>query len=303
MKIYYPMRPQTILITGLAIFLLIFCSCQKEVNSIVNNAPLLDSVIYYNGFDDSVRLHFVYDGQDRVIEERISYKDTLRTRRVYAYNGNDPWPYQMTGYSNGDLVNPESKSFYQYNSSGRKIYDSTWAMPGSVYTGYKVSHFDYSTPSRLFISSSISPAYFQEKDTLVFNTTGNIDSMYGKASYTPGVWTGDNVWKFSLYETGENPLHNLSTAGARSFESIPGGSIYYFTGMSRLSLSDEVMDYFALNNFGSIVYQDRLHPSNSNTQQFQNFYDNNGQLVKQVIHSSYSNGTYNYTSAFRFVYR
>lgn len=214
--------------------------CLKN-NAGANNtsaAVLLDSVIIDYGSGNYLSIKYIYDNQERVIEERVRHVDTPKTRRTYEYQSNSTLPYKMNSYK-GTNTNPEFISNFLYDANGRKIYDSTYAMPGSVFNGDMSVRLDYSVAGQIIIKQEQHPSYNTYYDT-VFLNIGNIDSA--KTNYK-------TKWVFSPYTNKLNVFKNLSISSCRFYSPAPNYPGSLFTGLFYSTSQDIPLEYFSSNNY------------------------------------------------------
>ncbi len=107
------------LFLGILISLNFFLSCSKSETQRSLNPTLLDSVIMATS-----NLNFIYDSQNRVVQERLVGNDTLREENTYVYNGTDSSPFMRTHINHSSNLN--FVSYFTYNTSGYKVRDSTY---------------------------------------------------------------------------------------------------------------------------------------------------------------------------------
>lgn len=241
----------------LVVFLFFYTSCQKdfenEAGKVVQTNPvLIDSIIIDNHLYPGIAAHFIYDNQNRVVEERVTHNDTLKNRRLYEYIGNDSLPYKKIYYKKSNSF-PEFASFFQYDNSGQKIYDSTYALPAGSQTGYTVTSLDYSIPKRIVVKMKVGWNLFLfYQDTVFLNSNANIDSIQNYHS-TNFVLSATSI---SNYDARINPLKLLSISQCKFYETFPnqGGGYTapingngYISGMGSDLRDDVFQDYFNKN--------------------------------------------------------
>jgi hypothetical protein len=217
------------------------CAKNNVGDNNTSASVLLDSVISDNGGWPFICIKYIYDNQERVIEERVSHNDTLRNRRTYEYQGSSMLPYKMNSYK-GTSTAPEFVSDFLYNAAGQKIYDSTYAMPGSVFTGNMSVRLDYSVAGKIIVKQEQHPSYDRYNDTIFLNN-GNIDSARTHF-YTK--------WIFAPYTNRLNVFKNLSISSCRFYSPAPNYPGQMFTGLFYSNLEDIIpLEYFSTNDYGT----------------------------------------------------
>ncbi len=213
--------------------------CAKN-NGETNNTTasfLLDSVISDNAHWPNLNIKYIYDNQERVIEERVSYNDTLKIRRTYEYQSS-MLPYKMTHYK-GTNTSPEFVSVFGYNASGQKIYDSTYAMPGSVFNGYMIVRLDYAISGKIIVRQEQHPASNYFNDT-VFVNNGNIDSLKNH-NYTK--------WLLTQFTSQLNVFKNLSISSCRFYSPTPSYPGHMFSGIAYSTVEDIPLEYYNMHDY------------------------------------------------------
>jgi len=217
------------------------CNKYNGESNNTTTSVLLDSIISDEGAWPHMSIKYIYDNEERVIEERISHDDTLKTRRTYEYQGSNIVPYKMDSY-NGTSTSPVFVSSFLYNAAGQKNYDSTYATPGSPYTGYMIAKLDYSVAGRISVRQHQHPANNYFNDT-VFLNNGNIDSVKTNLY-------GNNTWVFGSFTNKLNVFKNLSISSCRFYSPTPGYPGLMFTGYSYQTVQDIILEYNNVNHFG-----------------------------------------------------
>ena len=208
--------------------------CQKNLDPQNIAAPLPDSVITGN-----LTLHYIYDAQERVIEERIDRLDSPNLiRRTYEYIGNDSLPWKRnTIFSSAGSAN--YSAVFSYNNLGQKTYDSAFFVPSVNYNSYSVITFDHAVPGRLAVTKNLafySSIYTQKDTAFLNNNTGNIDSI---RTYFNGMW---GTTRYAPYDSRFNFLKALSINQCNYYMSLPNNYAELYTGIN--SHPDQLLDYF-----------------------------------------------------------
>lgn len=239
MKNIFSIPVNTLLISILMLTMFFLDGCQKGIGTNNTTNMLLDSVItnYSNSYPISIySLNFIYDEQERVIEERINRLDSpMLIRRTYEYMGNDPLPFKKNHF-NASNVNPQFSAVFSYNNAGKKIYDSAYYLPASGYNGYLTIKFDYSVASKIIVSQkvSMSTGIYNCIDTIILNNTGGVDS-------TILGWLA--IDKYEQYDNRLNHLNSLSINQCNFYMSHPDNFTFLFTGGYN-NIPEPSLDYF-----------------------------------------------------------
>ena len=235
------------LISIVAIF--IIAGCQKNIGTNnTTNSLMPDSVITNN-----YSLHYIYDGQERVIEERMNRLDSLVLlgRTVYEYIGTGLLPFKKT-YFDGSNSNPTFSAEFNYNSSGKKTYDSAYFLPGSGYSNrYSLTKLDYSIFGRIIVFQKIHivGTNYTQIDTIVLNNSGNVDSVSGLYE----------VQKHLQYDSRLNHLKPLSINQCNYYRSKPDNCGFLFTSTGYNNSPEMHLDYFDINYCTSIRAYNRFN--------------------------------------------
>lgn len=166
--------------------------------------------------------YFSYDTYGRVIEDKMYYRDTLYDRSTYEYNQTSASPFKRSHFTRQSNT-PDEISYFTYNSSGKKIVDS------SIYTGinpfYLKVNLDYSVPGKICVfqqevfNNNISLNW--KVDTVFLRNDGNIDSVRDYLSYSqPATWASLKylgTYQFSGYTSSPNFSSALSISNSNFF--------------------------------------------------------------------------------------
>jgi len=262
--------------------------CQKPLNELNSNTPLLDSIVGNNS-----SIHFIYDGQGRVIEDRYQLVDTLEERNVYEYHADERAPFTKKHFIKSGIT-PDKIAVYRYNTNGQKIYDSTYEPASGYYTATNISYYgsgkiylvqaQYTTPLNIFWRA----------DTIYLNSNGNTDSLkcyWSTTQGNPGSWTYWYSTAFTQYNSAANIFKSLSSGNAalNVTAALPWGSFenYY-----------PVVDYFN-NNYCTAI--NTFSPDNATYQKQLQFNSNNLPVTGTVTYTNFTG--YSDVKHYRFVYR
>ncbi len=221
-------RNNSLLLHFILFAVVIFSSCQKSGDSVQQPASSwkVDSIISGN-----TSLHFIYDSQGRVIEDRYQIGDTMEERNTYQYSGSDSMPFTKKRFTRQEL-NPSTVSYFQYNSKKQKIYDSTAFSDGTTYKTFRISYY---ATNRIGIISDMSAAptpatrfHNWDADTIFLNSAGNIDSINVYTGLSQSIYGAWRFWyteKYSSYDVlHPNVFTTLSTSQANFFTLSRSGS-------------------------------------------------------------------------------
>lgn len=203
----------------------IFLSCKKDDTPELIQGGFhgaLDSLAVGDLVADSGNLQyptsvlkFAYDEQRRVTKEVSSFfffSGETELVRFYYYDGNSPLPYMQIDSSlspTGDAI--LSQHLFTYDNSNRVIRDSiynyTRLMPSGNIWNSTVEKFTkyYHYRSNYMTSIKKLNDYCSDKDTLFFNTKGDIQKRYVNCF---GIYD----MKVDEYYPDLNPLSNLNIA-------------------------------------------------------------------------------------------
>ena len=287
----------TLAISTISILITLLISCKKSDTYQPATTFLLDSVIS----SKNSNIHFIYDGQQRVIEEHFYNNDTFSLRNVYEYLGNNVLPVRKTSYS-GLNSTPSYISSFQYNNNGQKIYDSTYYPPGSGNLINIVATLDYSTLGKIYVLQKYypgfpGPGWIWRADTIYFNNnTRNIDSIrIFESQYLTG-WYYLNTNVFTQYDIQPNYFNslNISSGDFYSLTYNQFGEYMYLPGSINLDLFNS--------NYSTRVSTNYLNASNYSVSLAQFIFNNYNLPVSERYIVTYPSGNYSDTTNFRFVY-
>ena len=238
------------LTTITSIFLLF--GCQKIISTQNNTSILLDSIITGN-----LSLHYVYDDQQRVIEERFNRLDSpMLIRRVYEYLGNNPLPFKRNHFSMAN-PSPDFSCVFSYNNNGQKIFDSSYYTPGSGFVGYSTTRFDYSVPSKIVVFKKLYYyTTYDQMDTIFLNNNSNIDSIKTYWGSNNSFW---NCSAFLQYDPRLNKLKSLSINQCNYYMSVPNNVGNFFAGAEFNGIQGIILDYFNSNYLLNLDYYNSSH--------------------------------------------
>lgn len=291
------MNTSAIVYFTIALFIFsVSAGCKKSENlRPASTGNLLDSIV-----TGSSSLHFIYDEQERVIEERFQTGDSLQERSTYEYIGSSFLPFKRNRYYR-DNATPEYSAEFQYNSDGQKIYDSAYFLSAALAGNYVTASLNYSAAGHIIV---LQKAYGNDYllqirlDTLNINTAGKIDSLesYSNVSQPPSL---NNMYYyysivFNQFDAAPNVLRSLSTS-ACNFYAV---SAYNF-GNCINSYSSLMLDYY--NASYPAKFSQRSFADNS-VYVFQSQYNSLSLPVSQNVTGTYQANNY-FNSQYRFVYR
>lgn len=229
---------------------LLFQSCQKEnaVQQTNLNARLIDSIIV-----ETTNLHFIYDAQERIVEERLVYNDSLYERNTYEYNSSDPMPFKRNHF-NRDETTPEYSTFFQYDANDKKIYDSSYYFQ---YNAYILSSINRTLPGKIIVTQTSSFPQNMRSDTIFINSAGNTDSIrsYYNSTQPFGPLYHWHTATFGQFNNQENIFNSLNISHANFY--IPGTAFNfgsYLHSYSPMNIPN-VIDYLNSNYYSAFSTQ------------------------------------------------
>ncbi|MEI2749287.1 MAG: hypothetical protein V9E88_11075 [Ferruginibacter sp.] len=232
-----------LLVTGIGSTIL-FQGCEK--NSTVQpanlTARLIDSIIV-----DSSNLHFIYDAQERIVEERLVYNDSLYERNTYEYNSSGRMPFKRNHF-NRDETTPEYISYFQYDGNDKKIFDSSYYFQ---YNAYILTSIYRNSPGKIIVTQTSSFPQNMRSDTIFTNTAGNADSIrsYYNSTQPFGPLYHWHTATFAQFNNQENIFSSLNISQANFY--IPGTAFNfgsYIHSYSPINIPF-VIDYLNTNYF------------------------------------------------------
>lgn len=278
----------------LSFFLVSHSSCKKSEDLFIpDNHHLIDSVV-----GEGKSVHFVYDNQQRIVEEYYQEVDSLKAHNTYHYNGNDSTPYRKDFYI-GNESTPSYVGEFLYNAKHQKVYDSIYDVR-NVAGYYRVNDINYDVPGRIDIvhrSGVVSGGggFSDLKTTIYINSAGNMDSLRALYYINNGSSTLV-VNHYSAVFSGYN-YANIFAASSISSCNFMAGDI----NTSGLFMSNDffpVLDDFNTNCFGRFVYNRENVGVFDYQSQFE--FDANNRPVKQILQQTAGGGIS--TKSYRFVY-
>ncbi|MGC4103776.1 hypothetical protein [Ferruginibacter sp.] len=275
-------------------------SCQKSPGTQNTVASQLDSIVSGNS-----SIHFMYDAQGRVIEDRYQVADTLQERNVYEYNGSDTMPAKKKHYHRWD-ANPDATSVFLYNSNKQKTYDSTY-FPGS--TDHTVIKLNYYASNRIAVLKDQNFANYTSHnwvaDTVYLGSNQQIDSLRVYTGASQSIYGTWNYWytsKFSQYDNQQNLFATLSSSRS-DFYPIDLNNFGSFTTNNFYP----VLDYYNQTNACTIAtdikYINYFGPYSLFQKQFQFNADNLPVTEKITYTYTYMGNNFSTITDYRFVYK
>jgi hypothetical protein len=255
---------KTKVITGLAFFIAILSSCQKEFSFDGANpsANLIDgsyiNKIYYdtlniatNKYDTITSVNFFYDNLKRVTSVKFidEIQNSLFQEFQFFYTNNDTLPFKSVE-TISLLVPMITTTYHFFNAQGQKQMDSVLYYNGDTI----IRHYTY-LPGKMVCMNVQRPQFSAvdtfQIDTAKIDTRGNVINYIRYSHDTNNPNNPLLIFTYEVnntYDNNVNPLYTIScTKASNPLTNYYGGNILDRTSPNNLVTTQEI--YYTLNTY------------------------------------------------------